>query len=275
MNRTRTALIGFAAAADLALTGCGTNTPTAAPHHAAAPALAAPAATSTVTPAPSTSTPTPAPSTAPPVDPTATPPPRPTVPVTHSQTPEAAPATHAPQPAAVAPLPQPTDAPPAPTEVPVIHPPAPAPAPAPAAPRPVAVPVVQAPPPPPPPAPAISSWSGIYDAFVASHPGPTYRVWDTGNFGNTTTNGAGTVVTVSIAPRAPTNILQSVLLHEYGHFRQNHAYGPGLGYAVRAVGSQNLDHAADCWAAAHGASWLNYGCTRTPAVQGILARMGG
>ena len=125
------------------------------------------------------------------------------------------------------------------------------------------------------PAPTVSSWSGIFNAFTASHPGPTWRVADTGNFGNTNTNGAGTVVLVSIAPRTPVNILESVMLHEYAHFLQNRIYGPGLGYAVRAVGSPNLDHAADCWAQEHGATWLNYGCTRTPQVQGILARMGG
>lgn len=128
---------------------------------------------------------------------------------------------------------------------------------------------------PPPPGAAISSWSGIYAAFVNSHPGPIYRVADTGNFGNTTSDGSGTVVTVSIAPRTPVDILYSVMVHEYGHYRQNHAYGPGLGYAVRAVGSANLDHAADCFALAHGATWVNYGCTSSPAVQGILARMGG
>lgn len=147
--------------------------------------------------------------------------------------------------------------------------------------RPVVVPapVVQAPPPPATPArvaPApVSGWSGIYAAFVASHPGPSYRVWDTGNYGNTTSDGSGTVVTVSIAPRTPVDILYSVMAHEYGHYRQNRIYGPGLGYAVRAVGSVDLDHAADCFALAHGATWVNYGCTSSPAVQGILARMGG
>jgi len=276
-TRTRTALAAATVITGLALAACGgPATPTAVP--AAAPAAitttdttpasttttdAPPASTAIDTPPATTTDAPPAGTTTPPTPvPPVAPAPRPTVPVQPAA--PVSPAPDTPPPVAPAPALVPMS--------PVNQPPAPAPAPAPAqpAPRPVAAPVVQAPP----PATVASSWSGIYDAFTASHPGPSYRVADTGNFGNTNTNGAGTVVLVSIAPRTPVGILQSVLLHEYAHFRQNRAYGPGLGYAARAVGSPNLDHAADCWALGHGATWVNYGCTNTPAVQGILARMG-
>jgi len=206
MNRTRTALIGFAAAAGLALTGCGTNTPTAAPPAPPSASASTPTATTdapaptVTTPATTTDTPatppvtttttdtttppvdpvaatpagadtnTQAPSpTAPPVDPAAPAPP----PFTHTPAvpPPAVPLTHAPavDPAAPPPpaAPQPAPNPaPAPVGIPA---PAPVPVPAPpvAAAPPRPAPVVQAPPPAPAPVVQADSRSACQRALDA------------------------------------------------------------------------------------------------------------
>lgn len=104
-----------------------------------------------------------------------------------------------------------------------------------------------------------SSWQATFDAFAASHPGPAWVVADRGAWGRTESSTASDVK-IFIAPRTPEGKLRSVMLHEYAHYRQAQAFG-GIGTAIATYGAPLLDASADCWAKAHGATWLGYGCT--------------
>ena len=70
--------------------------------------------------------------------------------------------------------------------------------------------------------------------------------------------------TVYVAPRAPVNLLFSIVAHEYGHVLQGRIYG-GLDAAVAGlqpfygyVGELAIERAADCMALLEGATWTNY-----------------
>lgn len=63
---------------------------------------------------------------------------------------------------------------------------------------------------------------------------------------------------VWIDPDMPLEYRYSVMIHEYAHVLQDRQYG-GLD-AARGV--EDIESDADCYALAHGATWINYGCNR-------------